>query len=186
MFAERVLESLPPLSHGNAPVPTSRAPSTCLGRMKGLSCTLSVDRSCQVFNGYAVPHASLTCMLSASPSQIPGQENPPYFLWGLARSPAVVRSSWVLMTLITVVRCHLCCLSMSASHQRRTTKSGVILALSTHLMCWTSRKLYLHINKMVTSFYHLKSWVQSLRLASALIYDIVSLSQTYFTLYDLL
>ena len=126
-------------------------------KLQILTIYFTVDRSCQVFDGYAVPHASLTCTLSASPSQIPGQENPPCFLWGLARSPAVVRSSSVLVTLITVVCCHLCCLSMSASQQRRTTKSGVFLALSTHLMCWTSRKLYLYINKMVTLFYHLKS-----------------------------
>lgn len=157
MFAERVLESLPPLSHRNQPVPTSRAPSKCLGRMKGLSSTPSVDRSCQVFIGCAVPLASLTFKLSASPSQTPGQENPPYFLWDLARSSGVVKSFSILMTLFMVVCRHLCCLSMSASQQRRTTNSGVFLAPSTHLICWTSRKLYLYINKMVTSFYHLKS-----------------------------
>lgn len=157
MFAERVLESLSQLSHRNQPVPTSRAPCKCLKRMKGLNCTRFVDRSCQWSNGYAVPHASLTFMLFAAPSQIPCQESPPCFLWGLARSSAVVRRFSVLMTLITVVCRHLCYLSMSASQQRRTTKSGVFLALSTHLMCWASRKLYLYINKMVTSFYHLKS-----------------------------
>ena len=100
VFAERVLESLPPLSHRNQPVPTSRAPSKCLGRMKGWSSTPSVDRSCQVFNGCAVPPASLTFNLSASPSQTPGQENPRCFLWGLARSSGVVKSFSVLMTLI--------------------------------------------------------------------------------------
>lgn len=157
MFAERVLESLPPLSHRNQPVPTSRAPSKCLGRMKDWSSTPSVDRSCQVFNGCAVPLASLTFKLSASPFQTPGQENPSYFLWGLARSSGVVKSFSVLMTLIrwsvdicTVYQC-------LPPNKGGLTKSGVFLAPSTHLICWTSRKLYLYINKMVTSFYHLKS-----------------------------
>ena len=155
MFAEKVLEILPPLSHRNQPVAKSKAPSKNLGGMRDSSWAPPSMEHVRCLTGMQFPVPP-----SLPPSLLPLlRPQVKHFLpWepfliplGLGQVPYCGHKLFILMALITVVRQHLCCLSVPVSQQGRT-RSGVSPAPSTHLVPWTSRKLYLYI--MVTLLYH--------------------------------